>query len=90
VGSAARARHGAVSTSQPLPQPSTLERWVGEGGWLVDLLLLSTDAGVAGQALIVMVVFALLFRPARRLGIVHLGAGSAVFTARLFVLRGAH
>jgi len=79
-----------VSTLQPLPQPSTLERWVGEGGWLVDLLLPSTDAGVAGQALIVMVMFAPLFRPARRLGIVQLWAGIAVFTAGLFVLRGAH
>jgi hypothetical protein len=79
-----------VSTLQPLLQPSTLERWVGEGGWLVDLLLPSTDAGVAGQALIVMVMFALLLRPARRLAIVQLWAGIAVFTAGLFVLRGAH
>jgi len=35
-------------------------------------------------------MFALLFRPARRLGIVQLWAGIAVFTAGLFVLRGAH
>jgi len=79
-----------VSTLQPLPQPSTLERWVGEGGWLVDLLLPSTDAGVAGQALIVRIMSALLFRLARRLGIVQLWAGIAVCTAGLFVLRGAH
>ncbi len=60
-----------MSTLQPFPQPLTLERWVGEGGWLVDLLLPSTDPGVAGQALIVMVMCALPFRPARRLGIVQ-------------------
>lgn len=75
----------AVSTLQPLPQPSTLERWVGEGGWLVDLLLPSTDAGVAGQALIVTVPF----RPARRLAIVQLCAGIAVFTAGLRPARRA-
>ncbi len=75
---------------QPLPQPTKLERWVGEGGWFVDLLLPSTDAGVAGQAVIMTAVFALLFRPARRFGVVQLWAGIAVFTAGLFVLRGAH
>jgi len=53
---------------------------------LVDLLLPGTDAGVAGQALIVMV----MFRPARRLGIAQLWAGIAVFTAGLSVLRGAY
>jgi len=79
-----------VSTLQPLPQPSTLERWVGEGGWLVDLLLPSSNAGVAGQALIVTIMSALLFGPARRLGIVQLWARIAVCTAGLFVLRGAH
>lgn len=73
-----------------LPEPTKLERWVGEGGWFVDLLLPSTDAGVAVQAVILAVVFALLFLPARRLGIVQLWAGTAVFTAGLFVLRGAH
>jgi len=79
-----------VNTLQPLPQPSTLERWVDEGGWLVDLLLPSSNAGVAGQALIATVMSALLFRPARRLGIVQLWARIAVCTAGLFVLRGAH
>lgn len=73
-----------------LPEPTRLERWVGEGGWLVDLLLPSTDAGVAVQAVILSVVFGLLLLPARRLGIVQLWAGGAVFTAGLFVLRGAH
>ena len=67
-----------------------LERWVGEGGWFVDLLLPSTDAGVAVQAIVLTVVFGLLFLPARRLGVVQLWAGTAVFTVGLFVLRGAH
>jgi len=35
-------------------------------------------------------VFALLFRPARRLGVLQLWAGIVMFTAGLFVLRGAH
>ncbi|GAC1610159.1 MAG: hypothetical protein NVS3B26_15450 [Mycobacteriales bacterium] len=67
-----------------------LERWVGEGGWFVDLLLPSTDAGVAVQAIVLTMVFGLLFLPARRLGIVQLWAGSAVLAVGLFVLRGAH
>ena len=75
---------------QRLPEPTKLERWVSEGGWFVDLLLPSTDAGVAVQAVILSVVFALLFVPARRLGVVQLWAGTAVFMAGLFVLRGAH
>ncbi len=79
-----------MSRHAQLPQPTKLERWVSEGGWFVDLLLPSTDAGVAGQAVILTIVFALLFRPARRLGVVQLWAGIAVFTAGLFVLRGAH
>lgn len=73
-----------------LPEPTKLERWIGEGGWFVDLLLPSTDAGVAVQAVVLTVVFGLLLLPARRLGIVQLWAGIVVFTAGLFVLRGAH
>lgn len=75
---------------QRLPVPTDLERWVGEGGWFVDLLLPSTDAGVGGQAVVLAVAFALLLRPARRLGVLQLWAGIAVFIAGLFVLRGAH
>lgn len=73
-----------------LPEPTRLERWVGEGGWLVDLLLPSTDAVVAVQAVVLTTLFALLLLPARRLGVLQLWAGLAVFTAGLFVLRGAH
>lgn len=79
-----------MSRFAQLPEPTKLERWAGEGGWFVDVLLPSTDAGVAGQAVIVTFVFALLFRPARRFGVVQLWAGIAIFTAGLFVLRGAH
>jgi hypothetical protein len=71
-------------------EPTRFERWVGEGGWLVDLLLPSTDAGVAGQAVAVTVIFGLLLRPARRSGLTQLWLGSAVFTAGLFMLRAAH
>jgi hypothetical protein len=73
-----------------LPQPTDLERWVGEGGWIVDLLLPSTDAGVLGQALVVTAVFALLLRPSRRAGLLQLWVASATFTAGLFILRASH
>ncbi len=70
--------------------PTELERWVSEGGWFVDLLLPRTDAGVAAQALVLTVVFGLLYRRARRSGLLQLWAGAVVFTAGVFVLRGAH
>ncbi|MBW3648342.1 MAG: hypothetical protein KY440_11335 [Actinobacteria bacterium] len=57
---------------------------------MVDLLLPSTDAGVAQQAVVLTVVFGLLFRRARRSGLLQLWAGLVVFTAGLFVLRGVH
>jgi hypothetical protein len=73
-----------------LPEPSRLERWVGEGGWFVELLLPRTDAGVLVQALVVVAVFALLYRPARRSQLLQLWAGSLAFIAGLFVLRASH
>lgn len=79
-----------MRTSPPLPQPTQLERWVGEGGWFVDLLLPSTDAGVLFQAVVVVVVFALLYRPARRSQLLQLWVGSLAFLAGLFVLRASH
>ena len=79
-----------MRTPPPLPQPTELERWVGEGGWLVDLLLPSTDGGVLFQAVVVLVVFALLFRPARRAALLQLWVGSFAFIAGLFVLRASH
>lgn len=72
-----------------LPVPTYLERRVADGGWLVDLLLPSTDAGVAAQAAVISVLL-LLVRPARWVGLLQLWAGVAVFTAGLFVLRAAH
>ncbi len=75
---------------QQLPQPTELERWVGEGGWLVELLLPRTDAGVLFQAIVVGVAFALLLRPARRVELMQLWLGGLVFTAGLFMLRAAH
>ena len=77
-------------TEPELFEPTELERWVSEGGWLVDLLLPSTNAAVARQAVVLMIVFGLLFRSARRMGVLQLWAGAFVFTAGLFVLRGAH
>lgn len=71
-------------------EPTRFERWVGDGGWLVDLLLPSTDAVVAGQAVLVTAVFGFLLRPARRAGLTQLWLGGAVFTAGLFMLRAAH
>jgi hypothetical protein len=73
-----------------LPEPTRLERWVADGGWLVELLLPRTDAGVAAQAAVVLVVFALLLRPARSLGVLQLWFGGLAFTAGLFMLRAAH
>lgn len=73
-----------------LPEPTDLERWVGEGGWLVELLLPRTDAGVLAQGLALAVVFALLLRPARRAAVLQLWVGGVVFTAGLFALRAAH
>ena len=80
----------AVLAQQQLPEPTQLERWVGEGGWLVELLLPRTDGGVLLQAVVVGVVFALLLRPARRVGLTQLWLGGLVFTAGLFMLRAAH
>lgn len=70
--------------------PSELERRVGEGGWLVELLLPRTDAGVVVQTVLVVAVLALLLRPARNAGLVRLWVGGAAFTAGLLVLRGSH
>jgi hypothetical protein len=71
-------------------QPTDAERWVSEGGWLVELLLPRTDAGVLAQAAAVAVLFALVWRPARRAELLQLWSGAAVFTAGLFMLRAVH
>ncbi len=74
----------------PLPVPTKIERWVSDGGWLVDLLLPSTDRGVLVQALVISAAFCLLCRRMRRLGLLQLWVGAYVFVAGLFVLRAAH
>lgn len=73
-----------------LPEPTETERWVSEGGWLVELLLPRTDAGVVAQAVVVAALFVLLIRPARRAALLQLWAGGAMFTAGLFMLRAVH
>jgi hypothetical protein len=67
-----------------------VEQWVSGGGWLVELLLPRTDAGVLAQAAGVAVLFAVLLWPARRAQVLQLWSGAAVFTAGLFVLRAVH
>ncbi len=77
-------------TSPGLPEPTRLERWVGEGGWLVEVLLPRTDAGVLAQGVVVLVLLAALWPPARRAGLLQLWWGGAAFTAGLFALRASH
>lgn len=77
-------------TVPALPVPTRAERWVSEGGWLVDLLLPSTDRGVAQQAVVVGVVFLALLPRARRADLTQLWTGSLIFTSSLFVLRSLH
>jgi len=77
-------------TSPALPEPSPLERWVGEDSWLVEVLLPRTDAGVLAQGVVVLAVLAALWLPARRVGLLQLWWGGAAFTAGLFALRATH
>lgn len=77
-------------TGPALPEPTRLERWVGEGGWLVELLLPRTDAGVLAQAVVVLLVLLGLWWPARRAQLLPLWLGGAVFLAGLFALRASH
>lgn len=66
------------------------EQWVSDGGWLVEILLPRTDAGVLAQAAVVAVVLAVLVRPALRAGLLPLWLGSGMFVAGLFALRASH
>lgn len=75
---------------RPGPAAFDAEEWVSEGGWLVEILLPRTDAGVAVQAVVVGVVFALGLRGAVRHGLVRLWLGALLFTAGLFMLRAIH
>lgn len=58
--------------------------------WWIEILLPRTDAGVAFQALVVLVVFAGLWWPARRLSVLTLWRGLLLFTIGLFGLRTLH
>ncbi len=65
--------------------------WVSRGGWLVELLLPRTDAGVAVQLVVVVaVIAALLWRTWRQPDLRFLVAGAGFFTLGLFVLRASH
>ena len=63
---------------------------MSEGGWFFELLLPRTDAGVLAQAAVVTVAFVLLIRWARRVALLQLWVGGAMFTAGLFMLRAVH
>jgi len=67
-----------------------LERRVSEGGFLIELLLPRTDAGVLAQVVTVAIIAALLWRPARRIGLLQLWVGVVVFTGGLMALRALH
>ncbi len=45
---------------------STIEQWVARGGWLVEVLLPRTDAGVAAQLGLLMVIGAVSLWMTRR------------------------
>jgi hypothetical protein len=64
--------------------------WVSRGGWLVDIIEPSTDRLVITQAIVVAMVFAAVARAAWRRRLLGLWAGTAMFTAGLFVLRASH
>jgi hypothetical protein len=72
-------------------EPTRIERWVSEGGWLVELLLPRTDAGVLAQLIGVLFVSGLLlWRVRRRPELRFFVAACAFFTLSLFALRAAH
>jgi len=59
-------------------------------GWLVELLAPRTDAIVAVQGFALLVIFALLWWPARRLDVVPLWWGLFLLSMGLFGLRAVH
>lgn len=74
-----------------LPTPTRAEQWVEEGGWLVEILLPRTDAGVLTQLIVVLSVSGLLLwwlRHDRDLR--FLVAAVAFFVLSLFGLRALH
>lgn len=74
-----------------LTPPSRTEEWISEGSWLVELLLPRTDAGVAAQLALVLVVSALLlWRVRRQPDLRFFVLSCSVFVLGLFMVRALH
>lgn len=72
-------------------EPTRTEEWISEGGWLVELLLPRTDAGVAVQLAVVLAVSALLlWRVWRHPDLRFFVFSCSVFVLGLFMLRALH
>lgn len=68
-----------------------VNEWISEGGWLVELLLPRTDAGVVAQlAAVVLVAALLLWRVRRHADLRLLVAAVTFFVLGLFSLRAMH
>lgn len=72
-------------------EPSRTAEWISEGGWLVELLLPRTDAGVAAQLVVVVAVSALLvWRVRRHPDLRFFVLSCSFFVLGLFMLRALH
>jgi hypothetical protein len=72
-------------------EPTRAEEWVSEGGWLVELLLPRTDAGVLFQLVFVLVVSGALLWWVRHHRDARFFVGALTFfVLGLFALRAAH
>lgn len=72
-------------------EPSRTEEWISEGGWLVEVLLPRTDAGVVAQLVVVLAVSALLvWRVRRHPDLRFFVLSLSFFVLGLFVLRAMH
>ena len=69
----------------------SVEQWTAEGGWLVELVLPRTDAGVAVQFVLVLMVGLGLVVWLRNRPDARLTVGGATFLLlMLMALRGLH
>lgn len=71
-------------------EPTRAEEWVSEGGWLVEVLLPRTDAGVLLQLIVVLAVSGLLLWRVGRSELRFFVAACTFFVLGLFALRAAH
>lgn len=72
-------------------EPSRTEEWISEGGWLVEILLPRTDAGVMVQLIVVLAASALLvWRVRRHSELRFFVVSCSVFVLGLFMLRALH